>query len=136
MTARDTLSPLQSAIYTRLTGDAALMALIEGVFDFVPEGTQYPYVTIGEAVATPRNSQDRYGRRAAETFHIWSDHLGYSKITQIADRIVQLLDHQPLTVTGHDTVLANFEFFQTLQDPDPDIRHGVLRIAFTTEQTT
>lgn len=135
MTARSALGPLQTAIYTVLDGDATLGGLVTGVFDFVPEGQQKPYVVVGEAYATPRNSQDRYGRRNTETIHVWSDHLGYSEVNTIMDRIVELLDHQSLTVTDHDVVLANLDFSQTLDDPDPDIRHGVLRFAFVTEQT-
>lgn len=134
MTARDTLGPLQTAIYVRLTGDATLMNLITGVFDHVPEGTDKPYVVVGEAFATPRNSQDRFGRRTAQNIHVWSDQLGYSQVNQIANRIIALLDHQPLTVTGHDVVLANFEFQQTLDDPDRRLRHGVVRFGLTTEQ--
>lgn len=135
MTSRDTLGPLQTAVYAKLSGDATLTALITGVFDHVPEGTGYPYVVVGEAFATPRNSQDRKGRRTAENIHVWSDHLGYSELNAIADRIIELLDHQALTVSGHDIVLSNFEFQQTLDDPDPDVRHGVIRFGFTSEQS-
>lgn len=134
-TAIDTFGPLQSAIFSKLDGDATLSGLVTGVFDDVPEGTQYPYVVVGEAYGTPRNSHDRHGRRNIETLHIWSDYHGYSEVNSIADRVIKLLDHQALTVTGHDVVLAHYEFAQTVEDPDPDIRHLVLRFAFTTEQT-
>jgi hypothetical protein len=135
MTARNTFGPLQTALYTKLGGDATLSGLVTGVFDEVPEGTQTPYMVIGEAYATPRNSHDRHGRRTVETIHVWSDHLGFSEANTITDRIVGLLDHQPLTVTDHDVVLAHFEYDQTIRDPDPNLRHVVLRFAFTTEQT-
>lgn len=134
--AKSSLGPIQTAIYTRLTGDATLLALATGgVHDWVPEGTNKPYVHIGETIATPRNAHDRFGRRAVTTIHVWSTEHGFSEVNTIKSRITELLDHQPLTVTGHDVVMCHFEFEQNLNDPDPEIRHGVIRFAITTEET-
>jgi len=129
------MGPIQAAIYGALTGDATLMALVTGIYDSVPEGTAMPYVSIGEAVATPRNAHDRFGRRNVATLHVWSRHQGFTEINAIMSRITAILDHQPLTVTGHDAVMVHHEFEQTLNDPDPEIRHGVIRFAITTEET-
>ena len=133
--AESTLSPLQSALYTKLTGNVPFMAAVTGLFDWVPEGTAYPYVTFGEAMATPRNAQDRFGRRTVETLHVWSKQQGMLQVANIMSLITQALDHQTLTVTGHDAVMVHHEFEQTLNDPDPEIRHGVIRFAITTEET-
>lgn len=125
---------VQEAIYGVLSGDATLGALITGVFDHVPEGTAYPYVVIGEALETPDDSHDRTGRHTVETLHIWSDHRGFSQLGAIAARVVALLDHQPLTVAGHHHVVTRYEFGQQLNDPDPHLRHTVLRFRVVTEQ--
>lgn len=141
MTARDTLGPIQAALFTRLNADTSessagsLGDLGVEVFDHVTEGTPKPYVVIGEGYATPRNSHDRFGRRNIETIHIWSDHLGFSEANQIADRVIQLVDNQELTVANHTNVIAQLDFDQTIDDPDPDIRHVILRFVFVTEQT-
>jgi len=133
--AESAMGPIQTAIYTALTGDTTLMTLVNGVYDWVPEGTLMPYVVIGEAMATPRNSHDRFGRRNVETLHVWSQQQGMKQINAIMSRITTILDHQTLTVTGHDAVMCHHEFEQTLNDPDPEIRHGVIRFAVTTEET-
>ena len=125
---------VQAAIYDVLSGDAALGALISGVFDEVPEGTACPYVVIGEALETPANSHDRFGRETVETLHVWSDHRGFSRVSEIAARVVALLDHQPLTIAGHHHVVTRYEFGQQLSDPVPHLRHTVLRFRVITEQ--
>ena len=128
------LGPVQAAMYGVLIGDATLGALISGVFDEVPEGTPRPYMVIGEALETPANSHDRFGRETVETLHVWSDHRGFSQVSEIAARVVALLDHQPLTIAGHHHVVTRYEFGQQLKDPDPSLRHTVLRFRVVTEQ--
>ena len=128
------LGPVQEAVYDVLTGDTTLMGLIVGVFDEVPEGTRYPYVTIGEALEQPANSHDRFGRETVLTLHVWTDTRGFSKGTAITSRLVSLLDHQPLTVAGHHHVTTRYEFSQTLRDPEPHVRHIPIRFRVVTEQ--
>ena len=127
---------VQQALYVKLTGDAALTALITGVYDFVPEDVAFPYLVIGEAIETPDNSHDRYGWQTVVTLHVWTRSRGHAKGLGIGKRITQLLDHQPLTVTGFDHVASRFEFSQPLTDPEPpgDIRHLILRYRVVTEQ--
>jgi hypothetical protein len=128
--------PVQQAIYTLLTGNAALMDTISGVFDYPPEDDVYPYVTIGEAIETPDNSHDRFGRETVITLHVWSQYRGFAQALAIGAKITALLDHQPLTITGLDHIVTRHEFSQTLTDPEPpgDIRHVVLRYRVVTEQ--
>lgn len=128
------LGPIQGAVYDVLSGDATLAGLVEGVFDEVPEGTPYPYVTIGEALEQPDNSHDRFGRQTVLTLHVWTDTRGFSKATEITSRLVALLDHQPLTITGHHHVVTRYEFAQTLRDPEPHVRHIPIRFRVLTEQ--
>jgi len=126
--------PVQAAIYDVLSDDATLMGLVSGVFDEVPEGTAYPYVVIGEALEIPDDSHDRDGRETVETIHIWSEYRGFSQLGTISGRVVALLDGQPLDVDGWHHVATRYEFGQTLRDPNPHLRHTVLRFRVVTEQ--
>ncbi|MGW2547493.1 DUF3168 domain-containing protein, partial [Kitasatospora sp. NPDC001574] len=76
MSAAAPMGPLQAALYTALTADEQLTAMVTGVFDYVPEDTAYPYVVLGEAIETPHNTHDRYGRQTAITLHVWSQYRG------------------------------------------------------------
>lgn len=136
MSAQSPLLPIQTAMFGALTGDSTLMALINGVYDYVPETAVYPYIVIGEATEVPRNSQDRYGWETVPTLHIWDQYRGYSRVLRIGSRIGEVLDHQRLTIPGYDLIAIRFEFSQTLTDPEPpgDIRHLVLRHRIVTEQ--
>jgi hypothetical protein len=129
------LGPIQAAVYDLLTGDAALMGLVTGVWDEVPEGTAYPYVVIGEALEQPEGAHDRFGRQTVITLHVWTDTRGFTATTQITARLVALLDHQPLTIAGHHHVSTRYEFSQTLRDPKPHLRHIPIRFRIFTEQT-
>lgn len=128
------LGPVQVAVYETLTDDPTLMGLITGVFDEVPEGQPLPYVVIGEAVEQPDNHHGGFGRETVETLHIWSGHRGFSEAQTIAARAIALLDHQALDVTGQHHIATRYEFAQTLTDPDPHLRHLVLRFRIVTEQ--
>lgn len=129
----DVLAPLQQALYTRLTGDAALMADVAGVHDQVPEQAAYPYIVIGEATATPQGAHDRYGRRSTVTLHIWSTYHGFSEALGVLDHLVRLLDHQALPIAGHHTVAVRHAQTVTMRDPDADLRHVAVRFAVETE---
>ena len=129
----DPLWPIQTAVHTLLTADSDLMAVISGVYDHVPEGTGFPYVTIGTFTSTPQGAHDRFGARTTVTLHIWSTYHGRSEVSTVAAHLIRLLDHQTLTVAGHITVLTHLQQQVDVPDPDPDIRHRAVRFAVETE---
>jgi hypothetical protein len=134
--SRSPVHPVQEALYAKLTGDGTLMALIEGVFDQVPEGNPYPYVRIGDHLSIPDNDHGGFGREITVTIHVWTKTRGNKQGQAIAVRVGELLDHQErqLTVAGHRVVSIRQEFDQAVPDPDPQIRHHVLRFRIITDQ--
>lgn len=127
--------PVRDAVLAALTADEILMALVEGVLDFVPEDQPYPYIHLGESVETPANAHDRHGSEVLQTLHIWSQYRGYAQALTIAARVLQVLDHQPLTIGGHVWRWTRFVSQQTLTDPEPpgDIRHVPMSFRIGTE---
>lgn len=114
---------VQRAVYRTLTEDTELQSLVSGVFDDVPEGTEFPYVVIGECTLIPDNYLTGFGREVRVTLHVWSRYRGFAEALEIADRVCQLLDHQPLTVEGWEHIATRLDFMETLHDPDPSLRH-------------
>lgn len=114
---------VQRAIYRTLVEDGELQALVSGVFDDVPEGTEFPYVVIGEGTLLPDNYLTGFGREVRVTLHVWSRYRGFAEALEIADRVCQLLDHQPLEVEGWEHIATRLELVETLHDPDPSLRH-------------
>ena len=136
--SRSPLNPLQAAIYGRLAGDAALAAMVTDVYDQVPEATVGDYLIIGDHLSTPDNDHGSFGREVTETVHIWTRRRGTKTGQDIAARVTELLDHQPRALSallaGHRVVSIRCEFDQALKDPNPEIRHHVLRFRITTAQ--
>ena len=137
--SKSPLNPLQKALLARLRGDATLAGLLGGaskVVDQPPETGVKPYVRIGDHTSTDDSDLTSFGRNVVETFHIWTKARSNGPGQDIAARIVELLDRRPadLVVDGHRVVSIRCEFDQALTDPDPEIRHHVLRFRVVTAQ--
>lgn len=134
--ARDSLLAVQVAQINALRADSVLMSTLaaDGVYDNVPEGTGHPYIVIGEAIQTPDNAHDRFGKEVVATNHVWSKQKGYKEALEIMDRMVAVLEEQPLLIDGFHHVATRFEFSQTLRDPDLNIRHALARFRIVVEQ--
>ena len=129
----DIVWPTHLAIYNRLTADPALTDDVTGVYDHVPEGTAFPYITIGNVTVSRWGAHDRFGARSTVTVHVWSAFLGREEVSRLVDHLMRLLDHQPLTIDGHATVSVRHEQTVMLRQTDPDVRHAAVRFAVTTE---
>ncbi len=118
---------LQQAIYTALTGDGALMAMITGVHDHVPQDTAFPYVTIGEASAVDWRTVGHDGMELTLVLHVWSRERGHKEAKQILAEIHRILNDAKLTVPGHVLVWLRYGFSQTVADNDGATYHGIAR---------
>jgi hypothetical protein len=143
---------VQRAFVARARGDATLTGLLAPVKDSSPavpavvdgpaEGQAYPYVGVGEHLSVPDNDLTAYGRRVTETLHVWTKTRSMSPGQVIADRLAALFDHQVAAMSallapfGHRCVRIELDFDQALRDPDPQIRHHVLRFTVITAQLT
>lgn len=141
--SKSPINALQKAFVARLKADGALATLlgaVDRIVDQPREGMPYPYVRVGDTLSTPDNDLTTFGRNVLETLHIWSRYRGNKPGQDIADRCVQLLDHQAaalsalLAADGHKVISIRAEFDQALTDPDPEIRHHVLRFRVETAQ--
>jgi hypothetical protein len=143
--SKSPLVPLQKALVALLGGDSTLTTLLTSagrVLDQVTEQTPKPYVRVGEHLSIPDNDHSGFGREVTETIHVWTKARSNGPGQLVADRINELLDHQTaalkayLVPLGHRAVSVRSEFDQALTDPDPEIRHHVLRFRVITDQLT
>jgi hypothetical protein len=117
------LWPLQEAVYSRVTADAAFMGLVTGFFDEVPEGQPYPYVSFGSITEVVDDAHNARGLAANLVLHIWSAYRGFREAAEILAALDAVLDRQPLTVAGFRDVSIAHQQHTELRDPDPSIRH-------------
>ena len=125
---------LQQAVYTALTGDAPLMAMITGVHDHVPRDAAFPYVTMGGASAVAWGAVGVEGVEVTLVIEAWSRDRGHKEAKQILAEVYRVLHDADLTVTGHDLVWLRFEFAEFLLGADGLTYHGVARYNALTNQ--
>lgn len=144
-TATDVLWVLQVAMRARMLADSDLVddlgtehpdgRTVSGVYDTgAPEGSPFPYVTIGDAIETARNTLGALGAETVQTLHVWTKGDSFKSGLEIAGHLRRLFDHQPLLISGHRVVSVKHEQTTPLRDPNPEVRHIPVRFRITTEQ--
>jgi hypothetical protein len=121
---------LHAAIYAALTADAALKALVGDparVYDDVPEGTPFPYVTLGEISTLDWSTASEIAFEHRLTLHIWSRYGGRKEIRDITAAIHDVLHDADLALAGHRLVSLFFQASDVFRDPDGATVHGLAR---------
>ena len=117
---------IQTTIYTVL--DAALSV---PVYDRVPQGSDsgdasvFPYVTIGEDVITPWDTNTEVGASISITVNTWSRYKGLKETKELQGEIYDALHRQTLTVTGYRFIGCDEQQSDSFMDADGETRHGV-----------
>lgn len=123
----DATLPMQQAVFTALTGNAELMAMLTGLFDNVPQKHPFPYVTMGDQTVTDWDSHTFDGANSTLTIHTWARGASRKPCLEIMSKIYSILHNGPLTVPGFSVVVCRFEFGESSLDPDGQTYHGVQR---------
>ena len=123
---------LQQAIYSKLSGDAELMAMIRGVYAVVDQADDsgsdaaFPYVTIGRDSIVPWDTKTSFGAEAICQIDVWSRAGNYLEAKGIASAISNALHHQPLTIAGCSHVMTVEQSSAFMKDPDGTTKRGML----------
>jgi hypothetical protein len=135
---------LQKAIYTALTNNAVLTALLGDGSDGVVsnpaqcEQLAFPYIVIGDHTARSWNTKSKSGAELTLTIHAFSESGDNEEVCTLLDQVIGTLDKQQLSVSGHYLVLMRWDDFATTLIESTEERvtfHGVVRFrAITTEQ--
>lgn len=127
---------IHAAIYSTLTGDVTLMALITGVYDDVPDATAYPYVQMAsESWSSKDATFSKDARSVLIRIHARSQYAGAKEAWSILGRIGILLDETALTVTGATVEAVNVEASNVITDSDGRTRHGVVDVRIQLAET-
>ncbi len=130
---------LQSAIYSVLSNDAALMALITGVYADIEQpndsgsSSNFPYVTIGSDNLASWDSKTFFGTEAVCQIDAWSRSNNLLEAKNVGEAIVDALHCQPMTISGASHVLTRQENSVYTKDPDGHTKRGLLtfRVIYT-----
>jgi hypothetical protein len=126
---------VQKSIHAALTGDAVLTGLLGGprVYDDVPRGAEYPYLTFGQSTLRDWSTGLEEGHEHLLTLHVWSRANGQREAHEIMSAVEAVLHDTALTVTGHHLVNLRHEFSDAMRDADGETYHGILRYRAVTE---
>jgi hypothetical protein len=120
---------LQKAVFTKISAASitGIGSVAVGVYDHVPTGTAYPYISLGEETAINIGTKDKDGNEHTLTLHVWSQYQGRREIKEIMQSIYTQLHDTDISVTGASFVNIKQEFETTLMEVDGITRHGIIR---------
>ncbi|HEX2751684.1 MAG TPA: DUF3168 domain-containing protein [Alphaproteobacteria bacterium] len=109
MMTTETLSQVQVAVYSRLSGDSNItsrLATADAVYDHVPQGSAFPYIVISDMAAQPADTQQFAGMAVSMVLETYSRAADKQEIQHIAAAIESAFHHADFAVTGHHLVLC------------------------------
>lgn len=96
--------PLQAAVHTMLTQDDALMEMVQGVYDYVPQNASFPYVVWEDSQARRWGNAEQEGIEQVLTLHVYSRGAGRKEAGDILHRLHELLHHAAPDVEGYELI--------------------------------
>jgi hypothetical protein len=118
---------LQGEIVKRLKADPAVTALIAGrVYDSVPAGAAFPYVTIGPVDAVEADADCITGLDVAQQIDCWSRAVGFPEVKKIVDAVRASLHDFDLALASNALVYFEHRTTRITRDPDGLTSHGIL----------
>ena len=120
---------LQKAVFARLSGDAALAALVgpDAMFDRLVERETFPYIAMGRASYADWSTSSDEGAELVVTTHIWDRSQSRERTVEILDRVSELLADD-LALDDHRMVIQRVEFAEVRRQPDSQDFHGLVRL--------
>lgn len=128
---------LQKSLYSALSSDAVLTTLLNGshVYDDVPQGTPFPYMTIGETTVRDWSTGTEPGSEHILTLHVWSRAKGRKQVHDILQAVKSVLHEASLSIVGHRLINLRHEFSDARRESDGETYHGLARYRAVTEPT-
>ena len=128
---------LQQSVFAKLASDSALLALLGSprIYDDVPQGSDFPYLTFGQSVARDWSTGSEDGNEHVLTLHVWSQAKGKKEAHEIMGALRTALHDQSLTLSGHRLVNLRHEHSEARRDTDGETYHGIARFRAVTEPT-
>ena len=124
---------LQKAVYQTLSGDATLGAMISGVFDMVPQDTDYPYVVFGEGYVERVNSLGYTLHEHTLKLRVYTRQRGRKELYMIMERMEELLDEATPSLDDHTLILLHYMNAEVQLGKDGLSMEGGMRFRAMTE---
>lgn len=90
---------------------------------------------VGDVTAVEFDTDDVNGQEHTVTVDVWSKYRGSYESKLVADAVYAALHNVALNVVGKNTVYCLWEFAESVPEPDPLLRHIVLRFRIVTQDS-
>ncbi|MDQ0269015.1 DUF3168 domain-containing protein [Cytobacillus purgationiresistens] len=111
------------ALFDRLSNDEVLAAFVQGVFDYVPEESEFPCVVIREFNSSPFTSKTSNGKRIEFTIEVWNVLTGNQEMIRIIDHIEALLVSE-LIIEDAFFIAQEMKRIELLKDEETSLNQG------------
>lgn len=120
---------LQKAVYEALTGDEDILALLgsERIYDDVPRGAAFPYVSFGPSTVRDWSTSTDTGSEHLFTLRAWSKAGGEREVHALLEAIRAALHEEALALTGYRLVGIRHETSDTTRGADGQTYQGIAR---------
>ena len=102
------------------------------------QSSDYPYCTIGECEV----NEDGGGAGCMDAvtilipIHTWTKEQGFTQVKQIDAALIELLDENEFTITGHLNKGCFYRTSRFMRDVAKGIRHGITEFIIHVEKAT
>lgn len=126
---------LQGQIVTLLKASSDLSAIIGGrVYDRVPEGVQFPYVSFGPSDEVSDDAECIDGFVVTMQLDAWSRAVGFPECRRITDAVRKALTVEAIQLADNALVTFNHVTTRIFRDPDGLTSHGAITFEAFVEQ--
>lgn len=108
---------LQAASVAAITAHPALSTVLSGVYDGPPPRAAFPYLVIGDGVATDWSTKTARGREMQLMLTIWDDGENAVRLQAIMDAVEDAIAALPRNISGWRVASLVFQRSRIVRDP-------------------
>ncbi|MDK4704328.1 DUF3168 domain-containing protein [Rhizobium sp. CNPSo 4062] len=124
------------ALYALMTGNTALMSLVDGVHDRVPEKpfkTKNAYISFGSAVVVDDGADCIVSDIHTRQIDIWSRKVGSIECAHIVDVVKKAVHDKDVTLEDGQIVHTLVDLSRVIEDADGLTWHGIVQVTASIE---
>lgn len=128
---------IQKLIRDTLLANVAVVALVEGVHDRVPDepwGSKAAYISFGPVDVVEDDADCIIGGIHAVQIDCWSRQVGSVHCKHIVDAVKAALHGKPLQLPSYGLVQVRVPMRRVFADPDGLTTHGVVSVEIDAEE--
>lgn len=132
----DALFNAQTALYNALAASGTIQSLLGSpprIYDHVPPGAVFPYVTFGTITVHPYDTKTEIGFEQIVTLDIWSRYRGSKEAKDITQATYDALHRAVLSVTSEIFLLSEFHSADLMLEHDGLTYRAAARFSIITQ---